>query len=333
MARQLLLLGERFLRHGDPVGAARTFTAASELAAVRQIHALEADAQGGLSRALEAQGDTAGALAAARASSRAGQAQLRQHHAERTQALVLSHELQTARRDVELANRRAAELERANAALVEAQAAIAQSLAEKETLLREIHHRVKNNLQVVSSLLSLQANTLGSGEARDALDTCAARVRSMALIHRRLYDVDSLTHIHLADYARDLAAALQASLAPGARVGVEAQSATVTVALAVPIGLILNELLTNAFKYGVAPEADHRRSGYAGPELDVALKLFREDDRLVLMVADNGRRAPLDHRDSSGVGTHLVEALARQLRATFTVERDAGTRATLVLVI
>ena len=196
---------------------------------------------------------------------------------------------------------------------VTAQGQLVRSLRDKETLLQEIHHRVKNNLQIISSLLQLQSDEMPSEEARKVILESVFRVRSMALIHQQLYGVESLAHIDFGEYARTLGRSLGSTLAPHARLVVDATPVELTVDVAVPLGLILNELLTNAFKYGL-PQ---------GPRLDdwdvrVAVRL--EDDRVSVEVCDRGPGLPgsFDPERSQSLGLHLVRSLIRQLRGHLT---------------
>jgi len=152
-------------------------------------------------------------------------------------------------------------------ALESAESALQRSLAEKETLLKEIHHRVKNNLQIVASLLVLQIDRLSSAEGRSLLTDSVQRVQSMALIHQLLYGSTSLEHVDLSAYARTLAESLRNVLSPTTRVRFDTEPVEVSVERAAPIGLLLNELLTNAFKYGSpsTPGAGRRCSCRSGP--------------------------------------------------------------------
>jgi two-component sensor histidine kinase len=209
-----------------------------------------------------------------------------------------------------------------------AEATVTQSLREKEVLLREIHHRVKNNLQIISSLLMLQSEQMPTDEARGLLQESVFRVRSMALIHQQLYGVDSLERIELGDYAQVLVASLQSALAPRARVRVTAEALEVTVELAVPLGLILNELLTNAFKYGVDASVDPRRTG-ADPEgWDVGVEVRLVDGTLSIVVADHGAGLPdaFEPSRSASLGFQLVLALLQQIRGTLAWSNDGGAR-------
>jgi PAS domain S-box-containing protein len=205
-----------------------------------------------------------------------------------------------------------------------AQAALTTSLREKETLLKEIHHRVKNNLQIISSLLALQSDQMPSPEARALLQESVFRVRSMALIHQQLYSVDSLERIGLGDYARNLTESLRASLAPAARVAFSADAVAVSVETAVPLGLILNELVTNAFKYGMG--------GPASP-WDVRVRIAAEGDADIRVeVHDAGPGLPegIETAPPTSLGLQLVRSLVRQLRAQLTVTREGGARVVLL---
>ena len=203
--------------------------------------------------------------------------------------------------------------------------AVDTSLREKETLLQEIHHRVKNNLQIISSLLMLQADKTSSDDARRALEESAQRVISMALIHQHLYGVESLELIDLSDYARDLARSLRAIFAPRARVLVEGDMIELNIDIAVPVGLILNELVTNALKYGVAnAQADDA----PGQNWDVLVTITATSERVHITVSDRGPGLPADYDPSrSGtLGLELIRALTRQLRASFEATTDGGAR-------
>jgi PAS domain S-box-containing protein len=206
--------------------------------------------------------------------------------------------------------------------------AIARSLAEKETLLKEIHHRVKNNLQIISSLLMLQSDRMPSDDARAMLQESVYRVRSMALIHEQLYGVDSLARIDLGPYVRSLGDSLRSALAPHAVMQVNAESVEVAVDVAVPLGLILNELLTNAFKYGNAPPGATRPAG-----ADVSVGIASDAETISVVVADSGPGLPpgFDVTRATSLGLHLVRSLARQLRARLTTHVGPGARFALVI--
>ncbi len=196
---------------------------------------------------------------------------------------------------------------------------------QKEILLKEIHHRVKNNLQVITSLLDLQARSARDGETRRLLAESRERVRSMALIHERLYGSGSEA-LNFADYARDLVGHLRHSWAGDSdRVAVSIDIADVALDLdvAVPCGLVINELLTNALKHAF-PE------GRAGA---VNVSLRRQPEGLLaLAVADDGIGLPtaVDIADPATLGLRIVKILAVQIRGTLETARAADAGGTVV---
>ncbi len=196
------------------------------------------------------------------------------------------------------------------------EAELTQSLHEKETLLKEIHHRVKNNLQIISSLLMLQVEQMPSPEAKALLVESAARVRSMALVHQHLYGVDSIARIDLATYVSELAESLRRGLGARCALTVDAAPLEVTVEHAVPLGLVLNELLTNALKYGASADGAHV----------VRVSLARADGQLTVRVADEGRGLPdgFDPTKSRSLGLQLVRSLTRQLRGKLAFRTEGG---------
>jgi PAS domain S-box-containing protein len=206
-------------------------------------------------------------------------------------------------------------------ARIAAQETISRSLREKEVLLKEIHHRVKNNLQIISSLLMLQSEQMPSEDVRRMLHESVYRVRSMALIHQLFYGGQSLDRIDLGAYARGLAASLAGVLAPTAKVEVVADDVAVPVDVAVPLGLILNELLTNAFKYGLPRDAGQAR--LHGADADVVVEVHVEGSDLQISVQDRGPGLPveLELATATTLGLQLVRSLVRQLRGRLTVVR------------
>lgn len=182
------------------------------------------------------------------------------------------------------------------------------SLAEKEILLKEIHHRVKNNLQVVSSLMSLQASSAGNPELSAMLSESRNRVQAMALVHEEIYKSADLSRIDLSRYLRHLLDILRASMSNGRTIAlrVDIQDISLPVNLAVPCGLIINELFTNALKHAFA---EHERG-------EVRVDMSRDRDGLVtLILRDNGPGLPpdLDFRATETLGMQLVVNLVRQL--------------------
>ncbi len=199
-------------------------------------------------------------------------------------------------------------------------------LEEKEVLLRELHHRVKNNLAVILSLINLQQNAPGRASGADLLKELSGRIRAMAILHEMLYKSADLNNINLKDYLQNLAASLQESFAggAGARLRVQAEDMNASMDIAVPCGLIVNELVTNAFKHAF-PKQDPRPAGAPPPEITVRAE--RHDGECLLTVADNGRGFPdgMDWQTASSLGLRLVRMLAQQqLQGAVETDNSAG---------
>jgi PAS domain S-box-containing protein len=193
-----------------------------------------------------------------------------------------------------------------------------ESLGEKELLLREVHHRVKNNMQVISSLLAMQS-TSGDPEVVKRLEESQNRIRSIALIHEQLYRSTELEHIDVRSYLELLCSQLLQSFgkAGQVRIELEADELTLDIDQSMACGLIVNELVTNAFKYAYPGE----RSG------TIRLSLReRPDGERVLRVADDGPGLPAHTGGGqSTLGLSLVTTLARQLRGRVEVDGTRGT--------
>jgi PAS domain S-box-containing protein len=214
--------------------------------------------------------------------------------------------------------------------LRELEVALKGNLEEKETLLKEIHHRVKNNLQMVASLLTLQMDQMPDDRSRALLAESVRRVRSMALIHQHLYGTVSLERVDLGAYARSLAETLRMTLAPAARLVVDADPVEVSVERAAPAGLLLNELLTNALKYGVPAGARARAYDDGAADDDAAwhvrIELRARDGAIQLTVRDRGPGLPAGFTLSGhpSLGLQLVTTLVRQLRGKVQARSDGG---------
>lgn len=197
---------------------------------------------------------------------------------------------------------------------------IRASLTEKTILLKEIHHRVKNNLQIISSLLDLQAEYICNEQDRIFLQDSQNRIRSMALIHQKLYQSESLASIDFDDYLHDLASYLLSSSAQNsARIGLKIEASDVFLKMdeAIPCGLIVCELISNSLQHAFP---DGRKG-----EVSVSCRL--DDDCIALRVSDNGIGLPpgFDFTNAESLGLQLVCMLVQQLRGTIDLERDGGT--------
>ncbi len=207
----------------------------------------------------------------------------------------------------------------------QAETAAAQSLREKETLLKEIHHRVKNNMQLISSLLQLQADYIKDPKALEVFRECQNRIRSMALIHEKLYQAPSLAEIDFTEYVRSLMAILSRTYATRNRsVNVELDLAPASLSLetAIPIGLILNELVSNSLK--------HAFPGQRNGTIRIVLRQ-NEIGAFELTVADNGIGLPagFEWDNCPSLGLRLIRILVQQIRGVLKVHNAAGTTMTL----
>jgi PAS domain S-box-containing protein len=197
---------------------------------------------------------------------------------------------------------------------------IQASLREKEALLKEIHHRVKNNLQVTSSLLRLQAAAIGDDRARAMFEETENRIRSMALVHEKLYQSTNLSRIDFGDYIRTLGELLFRSSAINPdNVTLEVGGAVVflSIEIAVPCGLIVNELLSNALKHAFPDD----RPGVIRVHLRV-----EDDGTIGVSVRDDGVGLPaaLDVERTETLGLRLVAGLVQQIEGRMTIERGAA---------
>lgn len=203
------------------------------------------------------------------------------------------------------------------------QASLSQSLREREVLLQEVHHRVKNNLQIISSLISIQARQIDDAAARAALTDCKARVQTIAMIHEGLYQAKDFADVPFSRYARTLAQNIfHASGTPSSRVALELEIEDVALSVdrAIPCGLILNELITNALK--------HAYPDGRGGVLRVALRKSQEE--ITLTVSDDGVGIRtgfevLTPGTSGSLGMQLVTTLTEQLEGRLELEHNKGT--------
>ena len=210
----------------------------------------------------------------------------------------------------------------------DAETALKRSLDEKEVLLREIHHRVKNNMQVISSLLSLQAANIEDASLRKLFMESQGRVRAMALIHEILYDSGDLSNIDVKKYVSRLVTSLTRMFGTDAgrtRVTVESQDVTLGIDAMVACGLALSELITNSLKYAF-PD---------GRDGEISIEVFSVPEGGVkLVVRDNGIGLPadLDIRATKTMGMGLVVSLIeKQLRGQLEIESSHGTCFTIVI--
>lgn len=194
---------------------------------------------------------------------------------------------------------------------------IENSLIEKDSLLKEIHHRVKNNLQMVSSLLSLQTKNTRSKSAIEALEEGKSRVKAMALIHQKLYQNDDLSVIEMQGYIESLINSVQSVYKKGGHnisITIDAEGTELDIDRAIPFGLILNELVSNSFKYAF-PDTDENGKIY--------IHLRKNGDQGYFEYTDNGVGLPddADERTNSSMGIRLMNRLVNQLQSKLNIDR------------
>lgn len=202
------------------------------------------------------------------------------------------------------------------------------SLKEKEVLLREIHHRVKNNLQVISSLLNLQSGQITDQVTRQQYAVSNERIRAMAMVHEKLYESKDLSGIDFGDYIKSLTHNLNISCNPDTArirlfVDIQDESVNLKIDHAVPCALILNELVMNGFK--------HAFPGDKSGEIHVSLRRNVAEQRRELIIRDNGIGLPegFNPEEAESLGLQLVTVLAEQVDSELRIGREGGTTFTL----
>ncbi|MBP1691877.1 MAG: hypothetical protein H6Q32_1229, partial [Bacteroidetes bacterium] len=232
--------------------------------------------------------------------------------------LLLGHRVRTAR-----ILRRTRALEEEIQRRQKAEEELRSSLNEKTVLLKEIHHRVKNNMQIISSLISLQMGNSSDPLLRETLRESQSRIRSMALVHETLYRSNNLAAINFREYIRLLVSQVShASLKRNVHVVVEETDVALPLDQAVPAGLIMNELFSNALKHAFP-------NGEEGTVTVAAKK--SNNDAVELVVADTGAGMPpgADPRKAATLGFHLITSLTEQLGGTLTITGNPGTTVTV----
>lgn len=205
----------------------------------------------------------------------------------------------------------------------ESERRIMNSLGEKEVLLAELHHRVKNNLAIILSLLRMQGADVKDEAVAEMLRESQSRIRSMALVHEKLYKAGNLAQIDVQDYITELATDIRASFGGkrAAALDLHLERIFIDIDTLIPCGLIINELVTNAFK--------HALRGVEGARLTIGMR--KSGDNIELSVADNGAGLPEKiNLASGGLGLKLIQILSDQISAKVTIERKGGTKFMLV---
>jgi two-component sensor histidine kinase len=198
---------------------------------------------------------------------------------------------------------------------------LSRTLKEREVLLQEVHHRVKNNLQVISSLINMQVRQVTDAPTRDALEECKTRVEAIALIHEKLYQSTDYARIPFSEYARTLVMSIFQTMGvsqDSITMHIDIDTLSLTVDKAIPCGLILNELITNALKHAF-PEG-------RGGSIQVTLRIAPSGE-VTLLVADDGvgLHAAFEVTSRKSLGMDLVSTLVEQLDGRLEIIRQGGT--------
>lgn len=217
------------------------------------------------------------------------------------------------------------ELRKKNIEIENQNQAIQTALTEKETLLREIHHRVKNNLQIISSLLNIQSSNIDDPSVLSSIQEGQSRVQAMSLIHQNLYQSEHIKDVDIENYLKELVNYLSDMFTGGNQkieVEVSAKDIQFDIDTAIPLGLIVNELVSNAYKYAF----DKRDNG----KIKIGIKAVNEVD-YELHVDDDGEGLPkdFDPAKSKSLGLKLVKILSKQLRGKFSSGSDNGANFTV----
>ncbi|MEQ8414045.1 MAG: histidine kinase dimerization/phosphoacceptor domain -containing protein [Imperialibacter sp.] len=193
-------------------------------------------------------------------------------------------------------------------------AEVLKQLHEKETLRQEVHHRVKNNLTFLKSLLYLRSKSADSKEVKVILDECQARIETMALVHQNLYDVDNITEVDFGTFTEELFLELKTlfDIRDNVTINVESDDIRLDMKLSVFLGLILNELITNSFKYAFT----NSKSG------SISVKINQSENSIGVAYGDSGSglQDGFDTRTSPGFGFRIINILVSQIDATMTYE-------------
>jgi two-component sensor histidine kinase len=211
-------------------------------------------------------------------------------------------------------------------ALYRSKKELTAQLEEKETLLKEVHHRVKNNLQTVSSLLSLQSRNVEEARMKTLLKSTQNRVISMAMVHEMLYMRNDISQIEYKSYVQELSEYLIRSikgLDSKVQLKIDIPDIKLGIDTAIPLGLLINEAVTNALKYGFADEE----------EGEIYIVLKKElDKQYVLNIGDNGKGFPetITYKNSKSLGLKLIHNLTRQLKGT--IQKDDSKKGTNYII-
>ncbi|MFK5879882.1 MAG: histidine kinase dimerization/phosphoacceptor domain -containing protein [Flavobacteriaceae bacterium] len=196
---------------------------------------------------------------------------------------------------------------------------IKKALSDNETLLKETHHRVKNSLQMISSLLYLQSENIEDAAAAASVKDGQIRVKSMALIHQKLYQKDNLTGVEVSEYINDLAESIFQSHNVNnsdIQLNIDVDKMILDIDTITPLGIIINELIVNILKHAFVESSKNPQ---------ISISLHKKNDVLELKVADNGKGIDLKERKEKSFGLKLIKSLSRKLKADLKITNNNGT--------
>lgn len=198
-----------------------------------------------------------------------------------------------------------------------------QTIHEKDTLLKEVHHRVKNNLAVISGFIQMQRMASESDRVEETLSKSETRIKSIALIHEKMYQKESLSEIDFQDFLMDLISSIRTTVRDGEGVEIEVFSAPIilNVNQAVPCAIIVNELITNSLMHAFGNNSDVK-----GKKKIIEVYLKEQNDKVSIEVADNGEGIPegFDLAGQSSMGFSIINTLIQQLEADYSMDGGDG---------
>ena len=228
-------------------------------------------------------------------------------------------QLRTRTIELEKTNR---DLEKEIDVRIETEKKIQQTLSEKELLIKEVHHRVKNNLQIISSILNLQLRTLKDDFSKNIFVETQSRVKSMALVHEKLYGSDNLEEINFRDYIQGLVCNLRTAFGFKKPIKIECQNTDdeellLNIDIAIPTGLIINEVVTNSIKYAFQEPSEDDM---------IFIRYHFENDLLSISLGDNGKGVSedIDIKKSKTLGLQLITILSSQLNGDLQIDKEDG---------
>ncbi|MFC1769801.1 transporter substrate-binding domain-containing protein [Nitrospirota bacterium] len=223
-----------------------------------------------------------------------------------------------------LSRKLSSEVKRRTEELSNANLKLSSSLNEKEILLREVHHRVHNNMAIISSLLSLESKKIKDKQMLEKIIAIKSRIQSMALVYEKLHLEDNFSEINVQSYIDSLVISILSSFGIGSGYSIEKDidNIDLNIDILIPCGLIMNEIITNAIR--------HAFDGINSPEIKVSMK--KADKNIILVISDNGVGLPegFDIKKTSTLGLHLVDLLSTQIQGTLEIKLEDGTEFRLV---